>query len=142
MKKETFEIGDLVSVSGGSIGKDGEVSNSAEICIVAAVGECDLIVEHASYQSSYRVPKALCNAIKKDPSLLKTCKIQQPDIGDLVLSFDRKYYSKEEATVNTGVLYKISYKLGEANMCTLLCGTDLVEVSYKSLIVVQKRKNR
>ena len=141
MRKDIFKIGDLISVSGGSIGKEGETSNTAEICVVAAVGECDLIVEQTNFQSSYRVPKALCSAVKKDPTLLKTCKIQEPDIGDLVLSFERKYYSKDEPVVITGVLYKIDYKLGGPDKCALLCGTDFTEVSYKSLIVVQRRKN-
>ena len=142
MNKNKFKIGDLVSVSGGSIGKDGEVSDTADICIVSAVGERDLIVEQTNLQSSYRVPKALCDVIRKDPNLLKTCKIQEADIGDLVLSFERKYYTKEEPTINTGVLYKVGYKLGAPDACTLLCGTDFVEVSYRSLIVVQKRKAR
>jgi hypothetical protein len=141
MKKDTFKIGDLISVSGGSIGKEGKVSDTADICVVAAVGAHDLIVEQTNLQSSYRVPKALCSVVKKDPNLLRTCKIQEPELGDLVLSFERKYYSKEEPVVNTGVLYKVSYKLGKPDKCTLLCGTDFIEVSYASLIVVQRKKD-
>ena len=44
MAEEVFEIGDLICVSGGFIGKEGEGSNTADVCIVAAVGEQDLIV--------------------------------------------------------------------------------------------------
>ena len=141
MKKEKFEVGNLVSVSGGSIGKDGEVADSAEVCIVAAVGEKDLIVESTSLQASYKVPKALCNVIKKDPSLLRTCKIQEPALGDLVISFERKYYSKEDPVLKTGVLYKIDYKLGNPDRCTILCGSDFDEVAYKNLIVARKNSN-
>lgn len=137
--KEKFEVGNLVSVSGGSIGKDGKASNTAEVCVVAAVGEKDLIVEHMSFQASYRVPKSLCDVIKKDPDLLRHSKVQEPELGDLVLSFERKYYSKEEPTVKTGVLYKIDYKLGQPDKCTLMCGSDFEEVSYKNVIVVQKK---
>jgi hypothetical protein len=141
MAEEVFEIGDLICVSGGFIGKEGEGSNTADVCIVAAVGEQDLIVEQVNMQSSFKVPKALCSIINKDPNLLKTCRVLEPDIGDLVLSFERKYYSSEAPTVYTGVLYKLSYKMGTPDRCTLLCGTDFAEVSYKSLMVVQKRKN-
>lgn len=139
MKKEKFEIGNLVSVAGGSIGKDGAFSNDADVCIVSAVGLHDLIVESTSLQSSYKVPKCLCNVIKVEPKMLGTAHVSEPEIGDLVTSFERKYYSKEEPKSHTGVLYKIDYKLGRPDKCTLLCGSDFVDVRYDTIILVQRR---
>ena len=138
-KKEKFKLGDLVAVSGGSIGKDGAFSDTAEVCVVVAVGESDLIVEQINQQTMYKVPQALCDIIKKDPSLLKTSKVMEPEIGDLVLSYERKIFSQEEPVTKTGVLYKVGYKLGYPDKCTILCGSDFEEVLYKNIIVVQKK---
>ena len=142
MKKDTFKKGDLVAVLGGSIEKNKNETNTAVIAIVLVDGLNDLIVEVAGSVSSttYTVPKCLCKKLDLDATLLKKRKVSLPEIGDLVMSYDKRPYSNDPAKEVSGVLYKVDYKLGVPDTCTLMCGTDLVEVKFSTVILLQREK--
>jgi len=135
-----FCEGDLVAVFGGVVGKDDRSADSVVLCNVLIVGMVDLIVEDrdARYgQTHHRVPKSICTKLDLDPSALTSSQTLEPEIGDLVLSYSRGY-SSETPAMTTGVLYSMTYRLGKPEKCTLLCGTDMIEVKHVDLIVLDR----
>ena len=143
-RKKTFHAefceGDLVAVFGGIVGKDDQSADSVVLCNVFFVGMVDLIVEDrdARYgQTHHCVPKAICTNLSLDPSELTSNHTLEPEIGDLVLSYARGYASQDPA-MTTGVLYSMTYRLGKPEKCTLLCGTDMIEVKHSDLIVLER----
>ena len=136
-----FYENDLVVVFGGELGKDSHAADTVTLCTVVIVGQDDLIVESStSYSNSYHtVPKAICTRLHLDPSTLSSAKTLTPQIGDLVVSYTRRFSSDEPEKVS-GILYKIIYKLGREDSCSLLCGSEFVTVEWKSLIVLDRAK--
>jgi len=144
--KTKFLPNDLVAVFGAQSGKDGKSLESVVICKVLAVGESDLIIEEmtrSSYTSRnpcYTVSKNICVRLVMDPEVAVSAKKVTPEIGDLVLSYVRETYKSDDPTEVTGILYKIAYKFGEPTTATLLIGTKMKEVTFSSLIVLQKNQ--
>ncbi len=137
----TFKEGDLVAVAGGEIGKDKSVANTGSIATVVAVGLHDLMVcPDELHKILYRVPKDICSSVKISPKQLVKSKIAEPSLGDLVLSYSYKVYSQDPPRKVSGVLYKITYKMGEPDMCTIMSGTDFESVPFSSVLLVQKGK--
>lgn len=134
-----FDEEDLVAVFGGEFGKDSHVADTVELCKVLVVGQNDLIVESSqSYSSTYHtVPKSICFKLHLEPTTLSSAKTLVPAIGDLVVSFSRRYTS-EAPDKTSGILYKIIYKLGKADTCMILCGTEMISVNWDSLIVLDR----
>ena len=138
-----FEPGDLVAVFGGEIGKEGSFADKVSICRVMVTGESDLIVEDSyvsaySRPSHYIVSKNICYKLYMPPENLSKIKPIEPQVGDLVLSYKKEPFKDDPPVEKTGIVYKISYKMGKPNMSTIICGTELVEVDYSSLIVLQR----
>lgn len=144
MKEDVlFETNDLIAVFGGEVGKEGQHADRVSICRVLICGEKDLIVEDLkgssfSRPSHHLVSKSICCKLFMDPSKLSDCTPINPQIGDLVLSYTRDAFREEPPVEITGILYKIAYKLGKPNKCTLIFGNEFKEVLYNSLIVLQK----
>ncbi len=144
MKKSIlFESNDLIAVFGGEIGKEGSCVDRVSICRVLICGEKDLIVEDlkgSSYSrpSHHLVSKSICHKLFMDPEKLSESFPLNPQVGDLVLSYARDPFREDPPTEITGILYKITYKLGKPNKCTLIFGNEFKEVLYSSLIVLQK----
>jgi len=138
MKKCIFKEDDLIAVVGGSIGKEDKKTDTAVIAVVLAVGLDDLIVE--AHNATYRVPKEICQKIDFSPDILKNCKVKSPELGDLVLSYDKKHYSSDPPKVTSGVLYKINYKMGMADTCIIMCGTDFIESRCATVILLQPKQ--
>ena len=141
--KSQFIVGDLVAVFGGEIGKEGKSAEDISICKVSVVGEKDLIVESSSHRfirnTHYTVPKNICCKLFMNPDLLATEGILKPNIGDLVLSFTRDSYKDENPEQITGILYKITYQLGKPHKCSILSGSEMKEVQYNNLLVLQSK---
>jgi len=139
----SFEIGDIVAVFGGEVGKKGNKANSVSVCTVLAVGELDVLVEEPGTRirslSTHVVPKAICFKLKMNPDNLKNKKSLVPQIGDLVLSYSKDTYRSEEVIEVTGILFNTVYKLGKPHTCTLISGDEMKEVSYNDLIVLQRK---
>jgi len=138
-----FEPGDLVAVFGGEIGKEGSYADRVSICRVVVSGEKDLIVEDSvgssySRPNYYIVSKSICHKLYMAAESLAESKPMSPQVGDLVLSYTRDSYREDPAVEHTGIVYKISYKLGKPDKSTIICGTELKEVTYSSLIVLQR----
>ena len=136
---DEFTEGDLVAVFGGEIGKESHVADRVTLCKVLIVGQDDLAVEcNLHYTSTYHtVPKSICTKMYLDPQILSSSSTLTPRVGDLVVAFSRGAIASE-ITKTSGILYKISYKLGNPDKCELLCGTDLVTVNWDSLIVLHR----
>jgi len=143
---ETFKIGDLVAVFGGEIGKEGKHADDATICRVLACGERDLVVEEVDKRfrriPHHTVPQSICHNLTLNPSQLETDRPLFPQPGDLVLSYSKDAYKSEEPTQLTGILYKTTYQLGNPHTCTLICDGEMKEVTFKSLLVLQRKSNK
>lgn len=146
MKPDDFKSSDLVAVFGGEVGKEGEIADVVSICKVITVGEQDLIVEEVlkttfSRSLTHTVPKSLCRKLTIDPSRLSQDQVLVPSPGDLVFSYTKESYgsrgSNEKAEEITGILYKTTYRLGKPHKCTLICGKEMKEVTFDSLLVLQ-----
>lgn len=139
---EEFDEGNLVAIFGGELGKDSQAANDVTLCNVLIVGQNDLAVEcQASYSTTYHVvPKDICSKMYLDPKTLSSARALTPQIGDLVISFSRNI-TASELVKTSGILYKIIYKLGQPDKCDLLCGTEMVTVSWKNLIVIHRSES-
>jgi|TARA_R110001583_G_scaffold38874_18_gene125274 hypothetical protein len=145
MNENIFEPGDLIAVFGGEIGKEGNYADRVSICRVIVCGQKDLIVEDDSGKSYSRnshhlVSKNICYKLSMKPENLSKVMPLKPEIGDLVLSYTKDAFRDDPPVEITGILYKIVYKLGRPDKSTLICGTELKEVSHSSLIVLQKNQ--
>ena len=144
MKKKVFEKDDLVAILGGSMGKDGNVADTAEIATVIAVGKSDLLVSLTGSKSFGQngrvvtVPMGLCQKLKISPDRLQREKVLEPRTGDQVLSLTRSTYGSDEDKKITGVVYSIRHKLGQPDTVVIMSGTDFIDVSYSSLIVLSR----
>ena len=146
MKPDDFRSDDLVAVFGGEVGKEGDIADVASICRVIATGESDLIVEEVlktvfSRNLTHIVPKSLCKKLTIEPSRLSRDQVLTPAPGDLVFSYARENYgsrgANEKVEEITGILYKTTYRLGKPYKCTLICGKEMKEVTFDSLLVLQ-----
>ena len=121
------------------MGKEERSVDSIQLCRIFVVGQKDLIVACSTgYTETYHaVPQSLCFKFQLEPSVLSSAKVLTPMIGDLVVAFTRKY-SSDVPEKTSGILYKITYKLGKADKCVLLCGSEMVSVSWDNLIVLHR----
>ena len=146
MKKTArFVAGDLIAVFGAESGKEGKKADSVSLCKVVSVGEKDIIVEekdvpsYSSRKPYYIVPKSICHKLAIDPDTVTSASLLIPKIGDLVLSYIKEAFKNEDPVEITGILYKITYKLGKPLTATLLMGnTEMKEVPFSSLMVLQR----
>ena len=140
--KNDFTVGDLVAVFGGDIGKDGKSANIVSLCNVVAVGMKDLIVEeknpasYANTKSLYTVSQKICTKLFLEPNVLRSGEVTKPELGDLVTSYVRERYKDKDDRNITGILYKISYRLGKPDTATLMCGKEMCDVPFNSLMVL------
>jgi hypothetical protein len=146
MKKSKcgFSSGDLVAVFGAESGKEGQKAEKVSICVIVAAGDKDLIVEprdspsYSSKKSYYIVPQDICRKLSIDPEIVISSTFLIPKIGDLVLSYVKEVFKNEDPIEITGILYSITYKLGKPTIATLLMGTEMKEVPFSSLMVLQR----
>ena len=143
MKSSSFKAGDLVAVIGGTVEKDSNgFKKTAQIATVVEAGMYELFVKISQSYSTYviKVPKKACQKINvsmKEVSKNQTDNV--PEIGDLVLSYkNASGFTGEKDERVTGVLYKITYKFGKKDTCTIMSGTDFYDVKFDSVIVLQR----
>ena len=135
-----FLKNDLVAVFGGEFDSNSRKTNSVSVCTVKAVGQDDLLVEYDTgyVKSCCVVPKQVCLKLHLDPDTLVSSRTRLPKIGDLVVSFI-KTSSYAEVQTKTGILDKISYKLGKPDTCDLMCGTTKETVAWEHLLVLESK---
>ena len=139
---DEFAEGDLIAVFGGELDKDTQYVSEVTLCRVLVVGLDDMIVKWSTnYTSScYIIPKSICRKLYCEPETVFSAKTLTPQIGDLVVSFSHGYDKNKDIDKISGILYKITYKLGKPDKCTLLCGTEMVSAGWESLIVLHRSK--
>jgi len=141
--KPQFNVGDLIAVFGGEIKQETESADKVYFCEIISVGQSDLMVEEKSDSYSVRklfyiVPKDICVKIEIDPTVVVKARCLEPKIGDLVLSYIREAFKKEEPVEITGILYKIVYKFGRPSKATIIHDNEMKEVPFSSLMVLQR----
>lgn len=136
----SFKIGDLIAVFGGEICENNKVLKNITVCDILACGKYDLIVtptDTSHRTGTYSVPKVLCQKLSISRIENVTKKTTKPEIGDLVLSYQRKSYS-DETNVTNGILVSVTYKMGYAHMSTVMTNGEMSDVPFDSLIVLEK----
>ena len=136
----SFKAGDLVAVFGGEICENEKVLKNITVCDVLACGKHDLVVapKDSAYRTgTYSVPKAACQKLSISKIENVTRRITKPEIGDLVLSYQKKSFS-DETSVTNGILVSVTYKMGCAHMSTVMANGEMSEVPFDSLIVLEQ----
>ena len=134
-----FEKGDHVAVLSGVLDSTGVVSSSVSICIVMHVGCNDLFVETRQvHPSRFIVSKTACTKICVTPDRISASEPTKAQIGDMVLYHDKIKWSDKEPTKIIGTVYEINYRAGAPHTATVMIGTEMVQLSYSSLLVLQK----
>jgi len=141
--KPVFSVGDLIAAFGGERKQKEQKAEAISVCKVVVVGEEDLMVEEiiASYSSRkpyYIVPKDICVKLIVDADIVVESRYLEPKLGDLVISYIREVFKKEEPTELTGILYKIVYKFGRPMSATVIHDNEMKEVPFSSLMVLQR----
>jgi len=145
VKEQIFEPGDLIAVFGGEIGEEGNFADRVSICRVLICGDKDLIVED-NYGKSYSRPshhlvsKNICHKLSMNAENLSLASPLNPRVGDLVLSYSRDSFRDDPPVEITGILYRVTYKLGKPHKATLIFGNEFKEVECSSLIVLQSNQ--
>lgn len=136
-----FDEGDLIAVFGGELGKDTHVADTVTLCKVLIVGQTDLVVERSEHYTSscHIVPKSICTKLCLSPEILSSAAVLSPQVGDLVVSFTRGYKAAG-SDKTSGIIFKIIYRLGKADKCMLLSGTEMISVDADDLIVLHRPK--
>ena len=136
-----FKIGDLVVVFGGEICENKKLLKNIAVCRVLACGKNDLVVEpsESSYKvGTYSVPKKTCQKLNLSEISDVSKSITSPEIGDLVLSYQKRSFS-DEVTESNGILVSVSYKMGRAHTSTIMSNGEMTEVPFDSLIVLEEK---
>jgi len=142
--KSTFLAGDLIAVFGAEKGQKNQKAENVSFCRVVAVGEKDLMVEdnasstYSSRKPFYIVPKEICIKLKIDADVVVNSRYLEPKLGDLVLSYIKEVFKKEDPIELTGILYKIVYKFGKPVTATVIHDNEMKEVPFSSLMVLQR----
>ncbi len=137
----SFKTGDLVAVFGGEICENKKTLKNITVCEVLACGKYDLVVaptESAYRTGTYSVSKSGCQKLSISKIENVTKRIVKPEIGDLVLSYQKKSFS-DETNVTNGILVSITYKMGCPHMSTVMANGEMSEVPFDSLIVLEKK---
>ncbi|MAF23979.1 hypothetical protein CL634_00110 [bacterium] len=141
-EEDSFSAGDLVAVFGGYISKEDKAADTVTICKVIISGLHDLLVQNTAEfvysRQLYLVPKKTCKKLVLDSSILFDVQTLKPKIGDLVLSYSKNNIKKEDPEQTTGIIYKILYKMSTPFKCTLICGSEMKDVLYSNLIVLDR----
>jgi hypothetical protein len=128
---------------GGTIDNAGNFEERVSLCRIVAVGEDDLLLETlaGTYRDEiYKAPKSLCVMVSIPRETLKSSSILDPEMGDLVISYEKKKWSDKVPTKLIGILCEMSYLAGGPSTCKILCNGEFESVSYESLMVLQRRK--
>jgi len=137
-----FVKGNYVAVMNGKVDASGLVSTSVTVCTILHVGCDDVFVQSTSSQFSnpvrYIVSKQACVPLSIDPGNVVGCVPAQPSIGDMVLFHDKLTWSSKELELIVGTVYEISFMKGRPSTATVMRGTDMIELPYASLLVLQK----
>ena len=99
----SFKTGDLVAVFGGEICENKKTLKNITVCEVLACGKYDLVVaptESAYRTGTYSVSKSGCQKLSISKIENVTKRIVKPEIGDLVLSYQKKSFSDEKLINN------------------------------------------
>ena len=138
---DDFTKGSLVVVAGGTIDKAQSCTENVILCRVEAIGEEDLLVKEETkhYPSFFKVSKKLCTLVNIDPSLFVSARTLIPQLGDLVMTYPESRFSGDKQGIMSGILYEITTtRRGTPSSCKILYDNALEEVSYSSLIVLQR----
>ncbi len=139
MSEDIFKGVKLVAVVGGKIDSSGLASQSVKVCKVLQVGEADIMVEDsAAYTPRLRVvPKSICIPVRVSPSKFSQT-TQSPEVGDLIITFQREDWKAKDYEKIAGIVYGIKYEYGAPVGYQLLIGDEFKTVKNENVLVLQK----
>ena len=134
-----FEKEDKIAVAGATVDSTGVIETHVTICTVVEVGHADLLVKLDRVSSSTKiVPKSICTPIKFDASALAK-KILEPLLGDMILYSGKLNWRDKEESIVIGTVYEIKYREGMATTVRVHTGTDMVDLPYGEVMVLQRK---
>ena len=138
-----FEESKIVAVMGGVIDNAGNFSERVSLCQIIAVGENDLLLKSitGAFRDDhvYMAPKSVCVPVSVPQQTLVSSSLTDPEMGDLVISYEKKKWSDKEHTRLVGILCEMTYTAGTPSTGKILCNGEFESVGYESLMVLQKR---
>jgi hypothetical protein len=137
-----FEESKIVAVMGGVIDNAGSFLERVTLCEIITVGENDLLLKslNGTFRDEvYMAPKDVCVLVSIPQETLVSSSLTNPEMGDLVISYEKKKWSDKEHTSLVGILCEMTYVAGSPSSCKILCNGEFESVGYESLLVLQKR---
>ena len=136
-----FIKGDKVAISGGIVDTTGVIQTAVTICTVEEVGEQDLLVRFDRAGSPTQiVPKTVCTPIRVTAPDLEKSYALRPCLGDMVFYKGKiNWRDKEESSI-AGTVYEIKYRDGNAVTANVHTGTEMQELPFDQLMVLQTKK--
>ena len=127
--------GDLVVVVGTSFDVDGKFIRNMLIAQVIGVGLQETFLKCQKTQAIFKRLTTDCHKIPQIKTPIQKHEVQQPKLGDLVLSCCGSRFTKEKKVI--GILIEIIDKPPNELDARLLCGEETHVVSFKSLITIE-----
>ena len=135
-----FKKGDMIVTVGTSTTADGIKCNQYILARVTEVGKFDLLLidlSSSSYSKNYfKSPRKNCAKVRV-PVVDTVNNITKPRVGDLVLSITENYKTSNPVR-KSGIVKEITDIPWKYKTATLLIGTKSEDVSYDSLIVIER----
>ena len=137
-KKDYFEPGDVVVVVGGKLDNTGIIDTNVTIGNVDEVG-CDDLMVTVGPSTRLVVSKSLCVRVHVDKDSLLNNRTRPASIGDMIFFKGKISWRDKEETIIAGTIYEIRVKDGRSMTATVHTGTEMVELPYDQLLVLQAK---
>lgn len=134
-----FSADGRVIIFGGVVDTQGLIDSTIQTGTIIEVGESDLLVSINSSSSYQIVSKQLCIPMKADPELLSSVCCLKPQLGDMVYFKGRASWKDTDDSTIVGVVYEIAYAGGRPNRVKVYAGSEMKELDYESLLVLQRK---
>lgn len=134
-----FSADGRVIIFGGAVDTQGLIDSTIQTGTIIEVGESDLLISINGSSSFQIVPKQLCIPMKSDPELLSSACRLKPQLGDMVYFRGRESWKDTGDSTIVGAVYEIAYAGGRPSKAKVYAGTEMKELDYESLLVLQRK---
>jgi hypothetical protein len=134
-----YSADDRVIIFGGVVDTNGLLDSTIQTGTVIEAGDQDLLVSVSSSSNYQIVSKKLCLPLKADPDLLSSATPLKPQLGDMVYFRGRESWRYTDEITVVGAIYEIAYAGGRPHKAKVYSGSEMKELDYDSLMVLQRK---
>jgi len=139
---EDFSKGETIIVIGGTVGTDGVIDTSANMCTVEQVGEWDLLIRTKNSSSPpWIVSKKVCLPLRIDSTVLAAGLPRSPTVGDMIFYQGKINWKDPEPTSLAGTVYEIKYSNGRPTYAKVHAGDQMLDLPYDDMMVLQRKSS-